>query len=70
MTVLVRCLISLEFLYISSAIKGHTLPTAASPSNTSLTLLLGFGAGGCAESAMAGGEGEEGRLARRLRPTL
>lgn len=31
--------------------KSHTLPTAASPSRTSLTLLLGLG-GTAAESAM------------------
>jgi hypothetical protein len=32
---------------------GSTLPTAASPSNTSLTLLLGFGAFALADSDMA-----------------
>jgi hypothetical protein len=54
----------------------RTFPTAASPSKTSLTLLLGFGADGCAESAMgddnvsAAGGGEERFNALRLRPTL
>lgn len=43
-----------------------TLPTAASPSSTSLTLLLGFGASAM-DSVL---EGEEARLARRLLPTL
>lgn len=49
----------------------HTLPTAASPSSTSLTLLLGFGAEAVVESVIGagGGEVEDGRLARRLRPT-
>lgn len=42
-----------------------TFPTAASPSKTSLTLLLGFGAE-AVESVM-GGEG--GRFARSERPT-
>jgi hypothetical protein len=41
-----------------------TFPTAASPSRTSLTLLLGFGV---FESAMLVGEG--GLLARKLRPS-
>lgn len=44
-----------------------TLPTAASPSRTSLTLLLGFGADAAAESVM--GEGEGGLFARKLAPT-
>lgn len=53
----------------------RTFPTAASPSRTSLTLLLGFGAEGCEESAMdplvvVSTDGEVGRLALRLRPTL
>ena len=43
-----------------------TLPTAASPRRTSLTLLLGFGAEALAASVM---EGEDGLLARKLRPT-
>lgn len=43
-----------------------TFPTAASPSRTSLTLLLGFGAEAL-ESVM---EGEGGRFARSERPTL
>ena len=43
-----------------------TFPTAASPSRTSLTLLLGLGAEAL-ESVM---EGEEGRFARSERPTL
>lgn len=48
-----------------------TLPTAASPSRTSLTLLLGLGAEGAAASVMggAGREGEGGLFARRERPT-
>jgi len=51
---------------------GRTLPTAASPRRTSLTLLLGLGAEACVESAMLvdGEEGEGGRLARKLRPML
>lgn len=50
--------------------RGHTLPTAASPSRTSLTLLLGLGALGAGESDMAGSVGgDEGRLALRLLPT-
>jgi len=32
--------------------EGRTLPTAASPRRTSLTLLLGLGAEACVESAM------------------
>ena len=50
-----------------------TFPTAASPSNTSLTLLLGFGAVAPAASVIEGSlalEGIEGLFARRLRPTL
>lgn len=54
-----------------------TFPTAASPRRTSLTLLLGLGAEVCCASAIALSdfgsvevEGEDGRLARRLRPTL
>lgn len=43
-----------------------TFPTAASPSSTSLTLLLGLGAE-VVESPM---EGEDGRFARSERPTL
>ena len=35
--------------------KTHTFPTAASPSRTSLTLLLGLG-GAAAESAMSVGD--------------
>lgn len=46
--------------------RGRTFPTAASPSSTSLTLLLGLGAE-AVESAM---EGEGGRFARSERPTL
>lgn len=55
-----------------------TFPTAASPSRTSLTLLLGFGAAAVlAESVMGAGVevsvllevGEEGRFALRLLPT-
>ena len=52
-----------------SMVEALTLPTAASPSRTSLTLLLGFGAEGVAESVIgevADGDG----FARRLRPTL
>lgn len=50
----------------------RTLPTAASPSRTSLTLLLGLGAEGADESVMGEEEdgGDEGRVALRLRPTL
>jgi hypothetical protein len=44
-----------------------TLPTAASPSRTSLTLLLGLGAA-LVESVIEDG-GVVGRLARKLRPT-
>ncbi len=43
----------------------HTLPTAASPSRTSLTLLLGLGAD-AVESVIE--LGELGLLARKLRP--
>jgi len=53
--------------------EGYTFPTAASPSSTSLTLLLGFGVAAVEESVMAAvGEvldGEVGRFARRLLPT-
>jgi hypothetical protein len=45
-----------------------TFPTAASPSSTSLTLLLGLGAVLAADSLML--DGEEARFARRLLPTL
>ena len=56
----------------------HTLPTAASPSRTSLTLLLGLGAEGVEEESVMEVEvevvsrwdGEGGRFARRLRPRL
>jgi hypothetical protein len=44
----------------------RTFPTAASPRRTNLTLLLGLGVAAAVESAM---EGEDARLARRLRPT-
>ena len=44
-----------------------TFPTAASPSSTSFTLLLGFGADTSLESVIEGGEGA--LLARKLRPT-
>ena len=48
----------------------RTFPTAASPSKTSLTLLLGLGADAAAESVMVVGEGGFcGLLARKLRPT-
>ena len=49
------------------------MPTAASPSSTSLTLLLGFGAEDVVESVIGEVEvvgGSEGCDARRLRPTL
>ena len=46
-----------------------TFPTAASPSSTSLTLLLGFGADAAVESAMEVGDDGSGLLARKLRPT-
>ena len=50
--------------------RWRTLPTAASPSSTSLTLLLGLGALGAGESDMIGSVGgDEGRLALRLLPT-
>jgi hypothetical protein len=47
---------------------GLTLPTAASPSRTSLTLLLGLGALGAGESDIVGQgvEGDRGWLALRL----
>lgn len=45
-----------------------TFPTAASPSSTSLTLLLGFGADAAAESVMSVSE-VCGLFARKLRPT-
>lgn len=53
----------------------HTFPTAASPSRTSFTLLLGFGAAAPEESAIwvvlevSVVVGEEGRFALRLLPT-
>lgn len=47
---------------------SSTFPTAASPSSTSLTLLLGLGPEGVLESVMLGGI--DGLSALRARPTL
>lgn len=46
-----------QLTHIERNIEGRTLPTAASPKSTSLTLLLGFGAFAPACSDMAEIEG-------------
>jgi hypothetical protein len=53
---------------VSELANCPTLPTAASPSSTSLTLLLGLGALGAGESDIVdkGVEGDRGRVALRL----
>lgn len=60
----------LEYVYARMPAGGRgrlTLPTAASPSSTSLTLLLGFGVSAMVEELDGG---EAARFARRLLPTL
>lgn len=48
-----------------------TFPTAASPSRTSFTLLLGFGAAApVAFASLMVSEGDEAQFALRLLPTL